>query len=221
MESIFNYAISIGKATNNPVIHLTGAIKVRKIKHMKALSEKDLPNFLKDLETNSKLTDTVRYALQLIIHTFVRPGEIRHAAWEDFDITKSEWRIPATKTKMKREHVVPLTKQAIAILNKVKEISGEMPYVFPGYRDHLKPISENALTYGIRKTLGYDATAHGFRTLASTTLNEAGFNRDWIERQLEHVEQNKVRDAYNRYKFIKERMTMMQWWGDYLDEQRP
>jgi len=220
MESIFNYAISIGKATDNPVTHLTGVIKVRKIKHMKALSEKDLPNFLKDLEKSQKLTDTVRYALQLIIHTFVRPGEIRFAAWEDFDLKKKEWRIPATKTKMKREHVVPLTKQALAILNKMKKKSGEMHYVFPGYRDHLKPISENALTYGIRKSLGYDATAHGFRTLASTTLNEAGFSSDAIERQLSHVEQNKIRGAYNRYEYIKERQKMMTWWGNYIEKQK-
>jgi len=220
MESIFNYAISIGKATHNPVSHLTGAIKVRKIRHMKALSEKDLPNFLKDLGTSPKLTDVVRYALQLIILTFVRPGEIRYASWDDFDLKKKEWRIPASKTKMGREHVVPLSKQAIAILKKIKEVSGELPYVFPGYRDHLKPISENALTYGIRKSLGYDATAHGFRTLASTTLNEQGFSSDVIERQLSHVEQNKIRGAYNRYEFIKERVMMMKWWGDYLEKQK-
>ena len=220
MESIFNYAISIGKATHNPVIHLTGVIKVRKIKHMKALPEKDLPNFLKDLETSQKLTDVVRYALQLIVHTFVRPGEIRYASWEDIDLKKNEWRIPATKTKMKREHVVPLTKQSIAILKKIKKISGDFPYIFPGYRDHLKPISENALTYGIRKSLGYDATAHGFRTLASTMLNEASFPPDAIERQLSHIEQNKIRGAYNRYEYIKERVKMMEWWSEHLEKNK-
>ena len=102
----------------------------------------------------------------------------------------------------------------------MKKNSGEMHYVFPGYRDHLKPISENALTYGIRKSLGYDATAHGFRTLASTTLNEAGFPSDAIERQLSHIEQNKIRGAYNRYEYIKERQKMMKWWGDYLEKQK-
>ena len=187
---------------------------------MTALSEKDLPNFLKDLEKTHKLTDTVRYAIQLIVHTFVRPGEIRYASWEDIDLKKKEWRIPATKTKMKREHVVPLTNQSIAILKKIKKISGDFPYIFPGYRDHLKPISENALTYGIRKSLGYDATAHGFRTLASTTLNEQGFSPDAIERQLSHVEQNKIRGSYNRYEYIKERVEMMKWWGDYIDKQK-
>ena len=220
MESIFNYAISLGRATHNPVTPLTDVIKVRKVKHMKALSQKELPEYLNALESNKKITDIVRYALQLIILTFVRPGEIRFAAWEDFDLDKKEWRIPAEKTKMKREHIVPLSSQSITLLEKIKKISGDLPFVFHGYRDHLKPISENALTYGIRKGLGFDATAHGFRTLASTLLNENGFHPDVIERQLAHVEQNKIRDAYNRYTFISERVDMMTWWADYLDKQK-
>lgn len=218
LESIFNYAISIGKITHNPTSPLTGVIAVRKTVHMKALPTRELPKFLHELESSDALTDVVRYALKLIVITFVRPGEIRFAEWKDFDFTNNEWRIPANKTKMKREHVVPLSKQALSILEKVKKITGKHRYVFTGYHDYRKPISENALVNGIKKSLGFNATAHGFRTLASTTLNEEGFNRDVIERQLAHVEQNKVRDAYNRYEYIKERVEMMQWWGDYLDE---
>lgn len=220
MESIFNYSIAVGLRTTNPVVHLTDVIKVRKVKHMKALSETDLPNFLSDLDASSKLTDVVRYALQLTVLTFTRPGEVRFCAWQDFDFDKKEWRIPANKTKMKREHVVPLSLQALVVLEKIKKISSDMPFVFHGYRDHMMPISENALTYGIRKSLGYDATAHGFRSLASTLLNENGFKSDVIERQLAHVEQNKVRDAYNRYEYITERTEMMQWWADFIDSKK-
>ena len=220
MTSIFNFAISIGKANQNPTIHLTDVIKVRKIKHMKALDKKELPKFLNSLDTSTNLTDVVRYALQLQVLTFTRPGEIRFSCWDDINFEKKEWRIPKEKMKMKREHVVPLSKPAIIVLEKVKEISKDLPYVFPGYRDHHKPLSENALTYGIRKSLGFDATAHGMRTLASTTLNEKGFSPDAIERQLSHVEENKIRLTYNKYEYIKEREEMMQWWGDYLDKQK-
>ena len=220
MTAIFNYAIQIGKANQNPVIHLTDVIKVRKTKHMKALDKKELPKFLKSLDTSSKITDVVRYALQLDILTFTRPGEIRLLEWVDINFEKKEWRIPEEKTKMKREHVVPLSNQAITVLEKVKKISEDFPYVFPGYHDHQKPISENTLTHGIRKRLKFDATAHGMRTLASTTLNEKGFSPDAIERQLSHVEENKIRLTYNKYEYIKERVEMMQWWGNYLDKQK-
>jgi len=219
MESIFNYAIQIGKTKHNPVVSLTGVIKVRKIEHMKALSSKDFPKFLRDLDSSVNVTDVVRNGLKLITLTFVRPGEIRYAEWKDIDLDEKEWRIPAEKTKMKREHVVPLSKQAIKVLETMKKISGELDYIFPGYRNHTMPISENALTYGIRKSLGYDGTAHGMRTVASTTLNENGFHSDVIERQLAHIEQNKVRAAYNKYEYIKERVKMMKWWGNYIDKQ--
>lgn len=220
MTSIFNYAISIGIANHNPVIHLTDVIKVRKTQHMKALDKKDLPKFLVCLDTSKNITDVVRYALKLHILTFTRPGEIRYLEWLDINFEKKEWRVPSDKTKMNREHVVPLSKQAIVVLKKIKKISEDLPFVFHGYRNHEKPISENTLTFGIRKSLGFDATAHGMRTLASTTLNEKGFMPDAIERQLSHVEENKIRLTYNKYEYIKERVEMMQWWGDYLDKQK-
>lgn len=220
MTRIFGYAINTGLIAHNPVIHLTNVIKVRKVKHMKSLPIKQLPVFLNALENSTTLSDVVRYGIHLNLLTFVRPGEIRFAAWEDFDLENREWHIPKEKTKMKREHIVPLSSQAIVVLEKIKSISKGMPYVFPGYWDHQKPISENALNQGIQKTLKFDSTAHGFRSLASTILNEFKFNSDWVERQLAHVEQNKVRGAYNRYEFINERKPMMQWWADYLDKQK-
>lgn len=218
MSSIFNYAMQIGKTHQNPVTALTNVITVRKTTHMKRLSEKDFPLFLADLETSVNITEVVRNALKLITLTFVRPGEIRYVEWSDIYFNDNEWRIPAEKTKMKREHVVPLSAQAIAVLETMKKISGELDYIFPGYRNHQKPISENALTYGIRKSLGYDGTAHGMRTIASTKLNESSFQPDVIERQLAHIEHNKVRAVYNKYEYIKERTQMMHWWGNYIDE---
>lgn len=151
MTAIFGYAINLGKIIHNPVIHLNNVIKVRKVKHMKSLPPKQLPAFLSALETNPHISDVVRHGIHLNLLTFVRPGGIRFASWEDFDFEKKEWRIPKDKTKMKREHIVPLSTQALAVLDKMKKISKDLPYVFPGYWNHKKPISENALNQGIQK----------------------------------------------------------------------
>ena len=138
------------------------------------------------------------------------------AILSEFDLDKAVWRIPADKMKMGEEHIVPLSQQAIEILNKVRVITGSSNYVFPGMGSHKKPMSENTLTNAIRKRLEFDATAHGFRTTASTILNEAGYRVDVIERQLAHGERNKVRAAYNKASYLKERTAMMQWYSDLL-----
>lgn len=121
---------------------------------------------------------------------------------------------------MREEHIVPLSKQAIQILKQLKDLTGRFELVFPGIRDIRRPMSENTLTFAIRKRLGFNATAHGFRSTASTVLNEAGFRPDVIERQLAHAERNKVRAAYNHSQYLAERSEMVQWWADYLDDQR-
>ena len=155
-------------------------------------------------------------------YTFVRPGELRRAEWSEIDADKEEWRIPAEKMKMRRTHIVPLTLQSIAILDKIKPITGHGRFIFPSGRtpDGNRPMSENAVTASLRR-MGFDKdemTGHGFRSMASTLLNENGFNVDWIERQLAHVEGNSVRAAYNYAEYLPERRRMMQWWADYLDE---
>jgi integrase len=216
ISSVFRYAIQTGYTEFNPVDSLVDVIKSKKVVHRKSLEQSDLPAFLNALDSYSGYAVT-RYALQFIVHTFVRPGEIRSAEWTDIDLGKAIWRIPAPKMKLKEEHVVPLSCQAIEILNKVKILVSSNGLVFPGVRDPHKPMSENTLTYAIRKRLEFDATAHGFRTTASTILNEAGYRPDVIERQLAHGERNKVRDAYNRSLYLAERKTMMQWYSDYLD----
>ena len=216
ISSIFRYAVQTGYADFNPVDALKDVIRTRKVQHRKSLKLEQLPVFLNALDDYPGYLLT-RYALQLIAYTFVRPGELRSAEWKDIDLDQAIWRIPAEKMKMNEEHIVPLSNQAIELLGKVKELSGSYDLVFPGSHDYRKTMSENTLTYAIRKRLGFDATAHGFRTTASTILNESGFRVDVIERQLAHGERNKVRAAYNRSQYLAERTEMMQWYSDYLD----
>lgn len=217
MSAIFRYAIYTGKATHNPVDVLKDVIETRKVTHRAALLASELPAFLKALDENSSLHIITKLALKFIMRTFVRPGELRGARWAEFDFKRKEWRIPAERMKMKEEHIIPLSDQAISILNDLKPITGSRDLVFPGANSPHKPMSENTLTFAIRKRLGFDATAHGFRATASTILNETGFRLDVIERQLAHAERNKVRKAYNRSQYLEERRKMMQWWSEYLN----
>lgn len=216
ISAIFRYAIQVGYAEHNPVDALKDVLRTRRVQHRKSIKRDELPEFLERLEEYRGYPIT-KFALKFIVHTFVRPGELRSAEWIDFDFEGSFWRIPAEKMKMKEEHLVPLSDQALEILNEVKEHSGNYDLVFPSTHDRRKVMSENTLTYAIRKRLHFDATAHGFRTTASTILNEAGFRVDVIERQLAHGERNKVRAAYNRSQYLAERIEMMQWYSDHLD----
>jgi len=149
----------------------------------------------------------------------VRSGELRGAKWEEFDLEKKEWRIPAERMKMKEQHIVPLSKQTIAVLNEIKAISFETDLLFPCRTDINKPISNNTLSKALRDN-GYKgiATPHGMRATASTILNENGFAPDVIERQLAHSERNKIRAAYNHAMYLPERRKMMDWWGNYIEE---
>ena len=216
ISAIFRYAIQTGIIEHNPADALKDVIKTRKVRHRKSLHIDQLPSFLNALDSYQGYPLT-KYALHFIVYTFVRPGELRSAEWKDFDLEKAIWRIPPEKMKMKEEHIVPLSKQTLSLLESIKELSGGFDLVFPGTHNSRKPMSENTLTYAIRKRLGVDATAHGFRTTASTTLNEHGYRVDVIERQLAHGERNKVRAAYNRSQYLAERTEMMQWYSDYLD----
>ncbi|MBV1883725.1 MAG: tyrosine-type recombinase/integrase [Pseudomonadales bacterium] len=219
MSSIFRYAIYTGYTEKNPADALADVIQSRKVTHQAALPSNQLPAFLNAVNTSDHITGLTRQALRLIVLTFVRPGELRAAMWSEIDFEKQEWRIPAERMKMNEEHVVPLSRQSIEVLKKTYEISGSYEYVFPGHHNFKRPMSENTLTFAIRKRLNFDATAHGFRTVASTILNETGFRPDVIERQLAHGERNKVRAAYNQAQYLEDRTDMMQWWADYLDTQ--
>jgi len=216
-SAVFRYAIQTGKAEHNPVTDLQSALKTKKVEHLPALKRADLPEFLEKLKVYDGLTIT-RLALKLVVLTFVRSGELRGAQWNEFDFENNEWRIPAERMKMRAEHVVPLSEQAIEILNELKLLTGKHDLVFPSDRSWRKPISENTMLYAMYR-MGYHgrATVHGFRATASTILNESGFKPDVIERQLAHIERNKVRAAYHRSEYLEERKQMMQWWADFIE----
>ena len=216
-ESIFKYALLTERVQQNPATQLQGTLKVRKVKHLNALSKKELPKFLKDLESYDG-HPIIKLSTLILIHTFVRTGELRFAKWPELDFELKEWVIPADRTKMGTEHLVPLTPQVIELLNQLKQFNGQREYVFASPQRPKQAISENAILNLIYR-MGYKGktTGHGFRSTASTILNESNFNPDAIERQLAHIERNKVRAAYNRSEYLNERRTIMTWWSNYLD----
>ncbi|WP_046168921.1 tyrosine-type recombinase/integrase [Chromobacterium vaccinii] len=220
ISSVIRYAIQTGRAEHNPAINLTGAITANKVEHRPALPRGELPEFFTRLQAEPLYAPT-RIAMHLLILTFVRPGELRAARWEEFDIERQEWRIPEERMKMRAPHIVPLSTQALALLEELKPLTGRSALLFPAMTDHSKCMSENTLGYAMGR-MGYKgkATPHGFRALASTVLNEEGFDPDVIERQLAHAERNKVRAAYHRAEYLHERRRMMQWWADFIAQQQ-
>jgi integrase len=215
---IFMYAIATGRAERNPVPDLRGALKTAVAKHYSSLSASDMPLFLKNLENYDGGLQT-KLALHFLLLTFVRTNELRGAQWREINWDKGEWRIPAERMKMRELHIVPLSRQALAVLRKLEKLSGDRQHVFPNQHNLARFMSENTMLFALYR-MGYHsrATGHGFRSTASTILNEHGFRADVIERQLAHTERNAVRAAYNHAQYLPERRQMMQWWADYLDE---
>ncbi|MCS3902213.1 integrase [Methylohalomonas lacus] len=218
VNMLFRYGIASGICTENPASDLKGALKAPKRGNRAAVHGKELPELLKKIDTCDAKPET-RLGLQLLALTFVRPGELRGARWEEFDFDHCEWRIPASRMKMRTEHIVPLSRQSLAVLNELYALTGKSPYLLPSRSNLHKCISENTLTYALHR-MGYHskATAHGFRATASTILNEQGWDPDVIERQLAHVPKNKVRAAYNRAEYLTKRQSLMQAWADHLDQ---
>lgn len=215
---IFRYAVAIGKANRDISTDLKDALQTRKQVHHATLPPKELPEFLKKLESYQGELQN-KLALKLLILTFVRTNEVRGARWKEFDFEAREWHIPAERMKMREKHIVPLSDQTIEVLNQIKALGMESDLLFPSARNMNKPISENTMLYAIYR-IGYHsrATSHGFRALASTVLNENSFRYDIIERQLAHGERNKVRASYNHAQYLKERHEMMRWWGEYINK---
>ncbi|MES9949343.1 MAG: integrase arm-type DNA-binding domain-containing protein [Candidatus Thiodiazotropha sp.] len=216
---IFRFAVSTLRAEGDPSAALKGALHPASQKHHASITDpKQIGELLRAIDGYQGQFVT-RCALQLAPLVFVRPGELRHAEWSEIDLDKAEWRIPAKKMKMSTVHLVPLSTQAITILNEIKPLTGHGKYVFPGVRSNKRPMSENTITGALRR-LGYasgEMTGHGFRSMASTILNEQGWHKDAIERQLAHMERNSIRAAYNYAEYLPERIKMMQAWADYLD----
>ncbi len=219
ISKVFIYAIHMGFCVNNPANGLMEYLPKpeRKPKHYPALTPTQMPEFLKALENYDGYLLT-KLATRFLMLTFVRTGELRSARWDEIDKEANSWTIPAERMKLPKEHVVPLSTQALTILEDIQTLTGHGDLLFPSTSNPKKVMSENTILFGIYR-MGFkdQHTGHGFRTTASTYLNEAGFNPDAIERQLAHGEPNKIRDAYNRADYMTEREKMMQAWADYLD----
>jgi len=219
LSMVFRYAVASGLADGDPAAALRGALRPAPKRHFAALTEpKDISGLMRAI-ADYKGEPVVRAAMQFLAYTFVRPGELRYAQWEEIDFERAVWSIPAERTKLRRPHLVPLSKQALAVLDEIRPLTGDSSYVFHSLRSKDRALSENTIVAALRRMgIGNEEMcAHGFRSMASTSLNEQGWNRDFIETQLAHVQGDKVRGAYNRAQYWPERRRMMQAWADYLD----
>jgi integrase len=222
-SAVFRYAVATARLASDPTRDLRGALTAPKVTHYGAITDaKGAGELLRTIDEYEGLGLT-KLALQLVPHVFVRPGELRHAEWQDIDLDAAIWIIPAEKMKMRKTHHVPLSNQSVALLQEIHAATGTTGYVFPSIRTRTRPMSENTLNAALRR-LGYakeQMTAHGFRAMASTLLNESGkWHPDAIERALAHGDSDKVRAAYHRGTHWDERVKMAQWWSDYLDQLR-
>ena len=215
---IFRYAIATGRAERDVAADLRGALTRAPETHFATMTDPtDIGKVLRDIDEYNGLMP-VRYALKLIPYFFVRSSELTKAEWSEFDMENAEWRIPAERMKMRRIHIVPIATQPMQILQELHTFSGHTPYLFPGKGKLAPTVDKKSLVWSLRK-MGYTKdmmSIHGFRSVASTILNEQGYNRDWIERQLAHSERNSIRAAYNYAEYLPERRKMMQDYADYL-----
>ena len=229
VRRVCRYAVQSGRLIVNPAVELSDILKGRKEEHRPSLPREELPAFLRDLDRYGERGRLMtKLAIDLLILTFVRSGELRGARWEEFNVEEKLWRVPAHRMKMKTEHLVPLSKQAMNVLEQIRPISGQYDLVFPSEVKRTNCMSDGTMRLAIFR-LGYDGKTpgkskcvpHGFRATASSILNEQGFNPDAIERQLAHIERNGVRAAYTHHaRYLDDRAKMMQWWADYIEAQR-
>jgi integrase len=216
---VARYAIATGRADRDITADLKGALTPVAVTNFAAVTEpRRICELLRAIDGYQGQPST-EYALRIAPYVFVRPGELRAAEWTEFDLEAAEWRIPAQHTKMRREHLVPLAAQVVVLLRELNALTGDAVLLFPSLTSISRSISDNSMNAALRR-LGFgkdEMTAHGFRSMASTRLNELGFHPDLIELQLAHAERNKVRGAYNKAQRLEERRNMMQAWADYLD----
>jgi integrase len=215
---VFRYAIATDRVDYDPTYGLKDALQTRKGKHFATITDpKNIVILARRIDEYPFLV--VRCALKWSMLTFCRPGEIREAKWEEIDMETARWNIPEERMKMKRPHIVPLSRQALTVLETLRPITGYQKWLFPSARNNGGCMASNTLRYALR-TMGYgneDMTAHGFRAMASTVLNDHEFNRDHIEVQLAHAPKNAIRDTYNHAEYLSQRREMMQWYADWLD----
>jgi integrase len=216
---VFRYAVATGRAERDICADLRGAIPPAKRTHHRSITDPDTIGALLRAMDYYPGSFVTRCALKLAPLVFVRPGELRKWEWKEIDFENSEWRIPPERMKMREQHIVPLSTQALAILAELKPVTESGKYVFPSTRSKDRPMSDATINAALTLLDYKDSiTGHGFRSMASTLLNEKGWNPDAIERQLAHGQRDKVRGAYNYAEFLPERRKMMQWWADHLDE---
>lgn len=222
-SAVFRLAILTGRCENDPAAPLTDALKTQQAEPRKALKREEIPDFLHALEQYDGTKQT-KLMMELMLLTFTRVGEMAAAEWEEIDLEAELWTIPPEHRKLTEKskktappHLVPLSGRALEILRELQAISGGRQHVFPNRNDYSRPMSPETLRRALHR-MGFKGKAdvHGFRSTASTILNESGFNPDAIERQLSHAERNKVRAAYNRAEYMDERRAMMRWWAEYI-----
>ena len=217
--AVFRYAVATARLASDPTRDLRGALTAPTVTHYGAIIDPMRVGELLRAIDGYEGQPITKLAMQLAPHVFVRPGELRHAEWNEFDLEGALWTIPAGKTKMRKDHLVPLSRQSIEILEDLRTLTGPDGYVFPSIRSRKRPMSDNTINAGLRR-LGYstdEMTAHGFRAMASTLLNESGkWHPDAIERALAHRDSDRIRAAYHRGAHWKERVAMAQWWSDHL-----
>ena len=220
---MFRYAVATARLASDPTRDLRGALTAPTVMHYGAITDaKKVGELLRAIDEYEG-SGVTKLALQIAPHVFVRPGELRHAEWSEIDLDGALWTIPAGKMKMRKAHHVPLSRQAVELFRMVQAVTGPIGFAFPSIRTRTRPMSENTINAGLRR-LGYttdEMTAHGFRAMAATLLNESGkWNPDAIERALAHGDTDKVRAAYHRGAHWNERIEMAHWWSDYLDQLR-
>jgi integrase len=219
-SQIFRYAIATGRAERDPAMDLKGAIPPAKKRHYATITAPHAIGELMRSIQDYHGSFITKCALQLAPLLFIRPGELRHLEWSEISIDNAEIRIPKEKMKARAPHIVPLSSQAVKIIKELHPLTGQYKYLFPSGRSSKRAMSENTINGALRR-LGYtkeEITSHGFRSMASTILNEQGWNRDAIERQLAHAERNNIRAAYNYAEYLPERRKMMQHWANYLEK---
>ena len=218
---MFRFALGLGLVDGDPARDLQGVLRAKgQVNHRAALTGPNEVGGLMRALYSFTGTPEVKYMAIFSIYTFPRPQEVRYAEWTEIDFERSLWVLPPEKMKMKRKHIVPLSKQAVSVLKYIHPLTGDGKFIFPSLRSKALPISDNTINAALRR-MGFskeEQTHHGFRGTASTLLHEKGWDTEIIEMQLSHVDKNAVRSAYNHAKYLPQRIKMMQAWADYLDE---
>ena len=218
LNEIMNYSVNCGLVLSNPLSGIKAAFKKPKKENMASLKPEELPELMSAI-ANASIKRTTRCLLEWQLHTMTRPAEASGARWDEIDLDTKIWSIPPERMKKRREHRIPLTEQALALLETMQPISDHREFVFPSDRDPLKPCNSQTANMALKR-MGFAGrlVSHGLRSLASTTLNEQGFEADLIEAALAHVDDNQVRSAYNRTDYLERRIPMMSWWSGHIDE---